>query len=171
MSTDKQVPTNEQLAADLIDLMTHDSENLDRTLAMMADDCIWVMEPGGTEYYGKEEIQTFAGIAMSLRTHDNGENRMEVTNHFISGDQLCLEYSHGMVGTNFLTKLLVTGFRGKIRTGVTRYCMVYHIREGKFDSVHEYINTTSVWQSLMLPIGMNYLHWASLRKLAKKRRG
>lgn len=127
------------------------------------------MEVGGTEYHGKEEVQTFAGIAMSLRTHDKGENRMEVTNHLIAGDQLCLEYSHGMVGTNILTKLLVTGFCGKIRTGVTRYCMVHHVRDGKFDEVREYINTISVWQSLLLPIGMNYLHWASLRKLALRR--
>ena len=169
MSTDGTARANERLCDDLIDLMTHDSENLERTLAMMSEDCIWVMEPGGTEYCGKEEIQTFAEIAMSLRTHDTGDNRLEVTNRFCFGDQLCLEYSHGMVGTNSLTKLLVTGFRGRIRTGVTRYCMVYHICHGKFDSVHEYINSTSVWQSFLLPIDMNYLHWTSLRKLAHRR--
>ena len=43
---------DEAVIEELLDLMTHDSENLERTLKLLIDDCVWVMEPGGTEYHG-----------------------------------------------------------------------------------------------------------------------
>jgi hypothetical protein len=33
----------------MLDLVANDSENLERTMSYLSDDCVWVMEPGGTE--------------------------------------------------------------------------------------------------------------------------
>ena len=160
-------PKNEALIKEILDGMVNDSENLERTLTWFTDDCVWVMEPGGTEYHGLDQIKTFAGIAMSLRGHDKGEHRTKIINCFAAGENICIEYSHGMVSTETFTGLIVTGSKGGIPTGVLRYCMAYHTRDGKVDRVHEYINSSSWWQNFLLPIGMGYLHWATIRKLAK----
>jgi hypothetical protein len=157
------------LIEELLDVMTNDSENFERTMKLFTDDCVWVMESGGTEYHGIIEIKTFVKTAMSLRTHDKDKNTTEVTNCFSSGENVCIEYSHGMIGTESITRMLTTGFKGKIPKGITRYCMTYHIRDGKFDRVHEYINTTSWWLNFLLPIGMSYLHRTTMKKIAKNK--
>ena len=43
---------NEALVKNILDLVANDSENLERTMSYLTDDCVWVMEPGGTEYHG-----------------------------------------------------------------------------------------------------------------------
>jgi len=48
--------TNEALAREWLDIVANDSENLQRTIKCMTDDCVWVFEPGGTEYHGLDEI-------------------------------------------------------------------------------------------------------------------
>ena len=59
----------------------------------------------------------------------------------------------------------VGGFKGKIKTGVLRYCMAYHLREGKIDRVHEYINASSWWLNFFLPVMLAYLR----RRVTKKK--
>lgn len=90
------------------------------------------MEPGGTEYHGIKEIEALVEIAMSARRHDGGEHRIEITNWFANDANLCVEYTHGFVSTGKFT----AGIRGKLKSGVSRYCITYHIRDGKFDRVH-----------------------------------
>ena len=58
--------------------------------------------------------------------------------------------------------------KGSVKPGSLRYSLVYHIRDGKFDRVHEYINSPSVWTSFLLQIGIKNLHWQSIKKLSKK---
>ena len=159
---------NDKLVIEILDTMINDSENLERTLKWFTDDCVWVMEPGGTEYHGLDQIKTFAGIAMSLRGHDKGEHRVEIVNCFSSGENICIEYSHGMISKEAITGMLVSGLKGSVQTGVLRYCMTYHTCNGKIDRVHEYINSSSWWQSFLLPIGMTYLHWTTMKKLPKE---
>jgi hypothetical protein len=38
---------NDALVAELLDLMVNDSENLERTMDLLTDDAVWVLEPGG----------------------------------------------------------------------------------------------------------------------------
>jgi hypothetical protein len=40
---------NQKLVRNMLDLVANDSENLERTMSYLSDDCVWVMEPGGTE--------------------------------------------------------------------------------------------------------------------------
>ena len=167
MQKNFEIHADKAVIEELLDLMTNDSENLERTLNLLTDDCVWVMEPGGTEYHGIAQIKTFAGIAIKLRGHDESEHRIEILSCFSTGDNFCIEYSHGMVSTDAVTGAITSGLKGGIPTGILRYCMVYHTREGKIDRVHEYINSSSCWLSFLLPIGMAYLHRVTIKRMAK----
>jgi hypothetical protein len=52
MQKNIEIQANQAVIYELLDLMVNDSENLERTLKLLIDDCVWVMEPGGTEYHG-----------------------------------------------------------------------------------------------------------------------
>lgn len=150
--------SNETLVKELLDIMANDSENLERTLKCLTNDCVWVMEPGGTEYHGIDEIKAMVAIAMSGRTHDS-KRRIEITNWFANNENLCVEYTHGAL----LTGKYTAGFRGRLKTGVSRYCSTYHIRDGKFDRVHEYINATSWSLNGLMPLALAYLHRIAIK--------
>ena len=88
-----QTMTNEANAAlvrEWLDIVANDSENLERTMQCMTDDCVWVMEPGGTEYHGAREIRAFVEIAMAGRTHDKGQHRLQITNWFADSEKSLL---------------------------------------------------------------------------------
>ena len=153
---------NEALVKELLDLMENDSENLERTMSLMADDCVWVMEPGGSEYHGLDEIRAFVETSMAGRTHD-AAHKIEILNSFTDGENLCVEYTHGAR----LTGKAFGGIRGSLKTGVTRYCITYHMRDGKINRVHEYINATSALFSFLSPFMLGSLHRQAEKKLAK----
>jgi hypothetical protein len=153
------------LIKEQLDIMFNDSENLERTMKLIADDCVWVMEPGGSEYHGYDEIRAFVETAMSGRTHDAG-HKLALLNWFADDENLCVEYTHGarFTGKSF------AGLRGSIRTGVSRYCITWHYKDGKIDRVHEYIDGTSFWLSFLSPFILGRLHRQAMRNLEKIRR-
>ncbi len=155
---------NRTLVKEMLDLVANDSENLERTMSYLTVDCVWVMEPGGTEYHGFEQLKAFIGIAMSGRTHDKGEFKIEILNWFNDDENLCIEYTHGAA----LTCKFTYGFKGKVKAGVSRYCITYHMRDGKIDRVHEYINATSWLYSCLMPVMLGRLHRLAMKKLARK---
>ena len=71
--------SSEILVHELLDIMVSDAENSERLLRCLTEDCVWVMEPGGTEYHGIREIRAFVEIAMSSRRHDTEQHRFHVT--------------------------------------------------------------------------------------------
>ncbi len=83
---------NEALIQEYLDIVANDSENLDRTMSLMADDCVWVMEPTGDTYSGREEIKAFVSTAMSGRIHEN-QYGIQISNWFTNGEDLCIELS------------------------------------------------------------------------------
>jgi len=150
---------NDALVAEMLDLIANDSENLDRTMNHLADGAVWVLEPGGVEYHGAREIRTFVRTAMASRTHDQS-HRITITNWFANGENLCVEYGHGALTTGKYT----AGLRLRLKADSTRYCITYHIRDGKFD---EYINGTSWWLSLLVPVGITLLNRRVRHALAR----
>ncbi len=76
---------NEALIQEYLDIVANDSENLDRTMSLMAGDCVWVMEPTGDTYSGREEIKAFVGTAMSGRTHKD-QYSIQIRNWFTDGE-------------------------------------------------------------------------------------
>ena len=162
MEENKLNKANETLVKEMLDLIANDSENLERTMKYLTDDCVWIMEPGGTEYHGAAQLKGFVEIAMSSRTHDKG-HKIEILNWFTDVENLCVEYTHGVVSTGTFT----AGLKVKIKTGVLRYCITYHMRDGKIDRVHEYINASSWWLNCLMPIMLARLHRLTKKKLAK----
>jgi uncharacterized protein YggL (DUF469 family) len=154
---------NQALVKNMLEIVANDSENLERTMSYLTDDCVWVMEPGGTEYQGFEQLKAFVDVAMSGRTHDKSEHKIEIYNWFANDENLCIEYTHGALSTGKYT----FGLRLKLKTGVSRYCITYHMREGKIDRVHEYICSTSRLYSCLMPIILNRLHKLAMKKVAK----
>jgi hypothetical protein len=120
------------------------------------------LEPGGIEYHGAREIRTFVRIAMAGRAHDPS-HRIEITNWFANDENLCVEYGHGGVTTGSYT----AGIRLRMKAESSSFCIIYHIRDGKFDRVHEYINGTSWWLNLLMPVGLSFLNRRVRRELAR----
>jgi hypothetical protein len=91
---------------------------------------------------------------------DDETHKIEVLNYFYANENVCIEYTHGAILTGEIA--------ASLKPGTLRYCMAYHIRDGKLDRVHEYINSPSVRMSFLIPVGMKYLLWQSMRKLSKE---
>jgi ketosteroid isomerase-like protein len=153
---------NEQLIQEYLDIVAHNSDNLDRTMSLMTDDCLWVMEPTGDTYCGRAEIAAFVSIAMSGRTHQ-GQYRIQMTNWFANDEYLCIEYTHGAV----LTGVYTAGIKARLRQGIARYCLTFHMRDGKFDLIHEYIATTTLLTYLLMPLALKRMKRLVARKLSQ----
>lgn len=150
---------NERLIHEYLDITAHDSENLERTMKLMTDDCVWVMEPTGDTYRGSEELRAFVAAAMSSRTH-TGQYDIEISNWFTDGEHLCVEYTHGAI---------LTGTGVKVKKGVSRFCITFHMRDGKFDWVHEYINATTFLTRLLMPLWLRRYTRQVKKKVSKRR--
>ncbi len=137
---------NEALIQEYLDIVANDSANLDRTMGLMADDCVWVMEPTGDMY----------------RTH-TGQYSIQITNWFTNGEYLCIEYTHGAI-------LTVTGVRVKVRKGGGSICITLHMRDGKFDQVHEYMNGTTFLAYLLTPLMLKGYMRQVKKKMSKEKR-
>jgi hypothetical protein len=153
---------NEALIQEYLDIVANDSANLDRTMGLMADDCVWVMEPTGDMYSGREELRAFIETAMSSRTH-TGQYSIQITNWFTNGEYLCIEYTHGAI-------LTVTGVRVKVRKGGGSICITLHMRDGKFDQVHEYMNGTTFLAYLLTPLMLKGYMRQVKNKMSKEKR-
>jgi ketosteroid isomerase-like protein len=155
---------NEALIQEYLDIVAHDSENLERTMGLMADDCVWVIEPTGDTYRGKEEIKVFVGTAMSGRTHKD-QYHIQITNWFTNGEYLCIEYTHSAI----LTGVYTAGIKAKLKPGTSRYCITYHMRDGKFDWAHEYIQGTTFLTHLLMPLVLKRLKRLVEKKLSRRK--
>ncbi len=88
---------------------------------------------------------------MGGRTH-RGEYQIAISNWFTDGEYLCVEYTHGTV----LTGANSAGLKLAVKPGILRYCFTFHMRDGKFDQVHEYINETTFAALIAIYIGWKW---------------
>jgi hypothetical protein len=101
------------------------TDDIGRFSTLITDDCSWTLQPTGYTFKGSEQVMAFAKMAGSMRVHDR-ENRIRITNWFTDGENLCVEYNHGAIVR-------------RLRLRVTIHvCLVFHMRDGKFDRVREY---------------------------------
>jgi ketosteroid isomerase-like protein len=131
-------------------------------MGLMADDCVWVMEPTGDTYRGREEIQAFVATAMSGRTHTS-QYSIQMGHWFTNGECLCIEYTHGAV----LTGVYTAGIKAKVKPGIARYCITYQMRDGKFDSAHEYIQGTTFLANLAMPFALKRMKRLTQKRLSR----
>jgi hypothetical protein len=94
--------------------------------------------PIGHTWRGRDNVMSAVMAAGSRRTHDS-QSKVSITNWFTNNEYLVVEYEHGA---------LVGGVRVKIGG----YCCVFHIRDGRFVSMREYINPSSAGTSILLSL-------------------
>jgi ketosteroid isomerase-like protein len=139
---------NATLMQDCLDIAVNAPEDLERFARLLSDDCIWHIVPPGISFNGKAQVLSFTSMAMGSRQH-NADYKIEVRNWFADGDHFCVEYVHGAI---------ITPFHLKVMENV---CLVCHMRDGKFDSIHEYVDTKSVLIGLglrLLPLIVRVRH-------------
>lgn len=105
---------------------------------LLSDDCTFTLMPIGHTWRGRRDVMRAVMAAGRRRTHDS-RSRVNVTNWFTNDEYLVVEYDHGA---------LVGGIRVKI----DGYCWVFHIRDGRFDLMREYINPSNAATSLLLSL-------------------
>jgi ketosteroid isomerase-like protein len=132
---------NENLIKEYLDIAVNASEDFERFLNILTDDCVYRITPPGRVFRGKGQLRAFVRKAMGSRTH-NTESKIKIRNWFTDGENLCVEYFHGA---------LATRFHFKIRENV---CFVFHMRNGKFDKLHEYVDTSG---SMLVGFGLKML--------------
>ncbi len=155
---------NKALIMEYLDIVENDSENLERTMQLMDDNVVWVMEPTGDIYSGIEELKAFVESAMSGRIHE-GEYNIEIKDWFTDGEYLCIEYTHG----GKLTGSYMPGIKSKFKKGIAMYCITYHMKDGKFDQVHEYIQGTTFLANLAMPIFLKRMDKQAKKKISKNK--
>ncbi len=132
---------NAALIKEYLDIVVNASEDLERFAKLLSDDCTWVIMPPGITIVGLAKVKAFAGMAMGSRTHD-AESKIEIRSWFADGDNFCVEYFHGAIVTSLHLKVTET------------VCLVCHVREGKFDCIHEYVDTS---HSILIELGLRFL--------------
>lgn len=132
---------NAVLVREYLDIATNEPENLERTMAILTDDCVWRVTPPGIEFVGKDQLRSFIKMAMGSRTH-SARYKVEVRSCFTDGENVCVEYFHGALATRLRIKV------------VENVCLICHMREGKFDEIHEYVDTSG---SMLIGFGLRIL--------------
>jgi ketosteroid isomerase-like protein len=120
-----------------------ENDGYERFGELLTDDCTFTLMPIGRTWSGREEVMSAVMAAGSSRTHDS-QSKVNITNWFTNNEYLVVEYEHGA---------LVGGVRLKI----DGYCWVFHIRDGQFDSMREYINPSSVAMSMLISPALRVL--------------
>jgi len=132
---------NENLIHEYLDLAVNASEDLERFTELLSDDCVWYITPPGMAFHGKQQVRSFAGKAMGSRRHDS-DSSVEIQNSFSDNENFCVEYFHAAVITPLHLRVTET------------VCLVCHMREGKFDRVHEYVDAS---RSRLIRLGLALL--------------
>lgn len=110
-------------------------DNYERFGELLTDDCTFTLMPTGHTFSGRDDVMGFVMAAGTRRKHDS-QSKVNITNWFTNNEYLVVEYEHGA---------LVKGVRLK----VDGYCLVFHIRDGCFDSIREYINPSTAAISIL----------------------
>ena len=133
--------TNENLIKEYLDIAENASEDYDRFIKLLDDDCVWNMMPPGISIIGIDSVKKIVKFAMKSRTH-NDDVKVKIKNWFSDGEKLCVEYFHAAFVTIFKIKV------------VENVCFVFEIKNGKFIKLDEYIDTSG---SKLISIGLKML--------------
>jgi uncharacterized protein (TIGR02246 family) len=131
-------------------------DDYERFGELLTDDCSFTLMPIGHTWTGRDDVMSAVMAAGSRRTHDS-QSKVKVTNWFANNEYLVVEYQHGA---------LVCG----VRVNIDGYCWVFHIRDGRFDSMREYINPSRAGTSMLLNLVLRaYPSWRGGERGAPRR--
>lgn len=132
---------NDKLIKEYLDIIINTPDNYVSFSKLLSDDCVWKIMPPGIIFNGVEQIGSFLKMVMSSRTR-NINYKIQILNCFADRENFCVEYSHDAIITRLHIKL------------VENVCLICHMQDGKFDSVHEYVDTS---QSILIRIHLELL--------------
>jgi hypothetical protein len=66
-----------------------------------------------------------------------------------------------------LTGVYTAGIKAKFEQGLARYCITYHMRDGKFDRMHEFIQATTFLANLAMPFMLKRIQRLADKKLSR----
>lgn len=107
---------------------------------LLTDDCTFSLMPIGRTFVGRAEVMALTKRAGGSRTHDE-KSKVTITNWFTDGEHVVVEYDHAAIV-------------GGVRIRIDGYCWVFHIRDGKFDGIREYVNPSRLATSFLINIVM-----------------
>ena len=157
MQQDAISPANDALIHTYLDIATH-TDDMEQFSHLIAEDCVWVMMPTRHAFQGYAQVSTLAKLAGGTRVH-NDEYKVKILNWWTGGEHFCVEYQHGAI----IKRLPIRG--------TINICLVCHMREGKFDYIHEYVHAHGVLFKLVMSLGLRVLPSLVQRKVSKQARG
>ncbi len=144
---------NEQLIAEYLRIVKED--DYAGVGSILTDDATWTIVPTGYTWTGRRAIESMATAAGRTRRHDE-RSRVEIKNWFTDGEHLCVEYKHRLIVGSLGLRLTIDG-----------YCFVFHMRDGRFDTIREYINPPNIAVGLIMYVLLPLLPYLSRRRLAR----
>jgi ketosteroid isomerase-like protein len=123
--------------------------------AILTDDATWTIMPIGHTWTGRRAVESMAMAAGRSRRHDE-RSHIEFKNWFTDGEHLCVEYTH---------KVIVPWLG--LRLSADGYCLVFHMRDGRFDVIREYINPPNIVVGLAMYVVLPLLPYMSRRRPAR----
>jgi hypothetical protein len=125
---------------------------------VITDDCTFAFMPIGHIFQGREDVMGFVNASGGSRKHDE-LSKVKISNWFTNGEYLCVEYEHALIIKLF-----------NRRTKIDGYCLVFHMRDGKFDEIREYVNPSGFAMSILTTYILRVLPFAAKAKARKSKR-
>jgi ketosteroid isomerase-like protein len=107
-------------------IASHDYERLGE---LLTDDCEFTLVPIRHTWRGRNDVVGALTVAESTKS-DDGQSMVHITNWFKNDEYVVVEYERGAIV-------------GGRRVNIDGYCWIAHIRDGRFDSIREYINPSN----------------------------
>jgi ketosteroid isomerase-like protein len=124
--------------------------------SILTEDATWTMMPSGHTWTGRRAVESAAMAAGRGRRHDE-RSHIEIKHWFTDGEHFCVEYTHKAILPELLGLRLTLG----------GFCLVFHMRDGRFDALREYINPPNIAARLFMRVALLLLPYLSRRRLAR----
>ena len=124
--------------------------------SILTEDATWTLMPIGYTWTGRRAVESTAMAAGRMRRHDERAH-VEIKHWFTDGEHLCVEYTHKAIVPELLGLRLTLG----------GFCLVFHMRDGRFDAMREYINPPNIGARLAMRVALLLLPYRSRRRLAR----
>jgi uncharacterized protein (TIGR02246 family) len=116
------------------------NDDYERFAELLTDDCSFTLMPIGHTWRGSDDVMSAVMAAGRSRTHDS-RSKVNITNWFTNDEYLVVEYKQ-------------SALVGGVRVKIDGYCWVFHIRDGRFDSMREYINPSNPATGILLSLAL-----------------
>ncbi|WP_406230587.1 nuclear transport factor 2 family protein [Nocardia sp. NBC_01009] len=96
---------------------------------LLTDNCEFTLVPIGYTWRGRADVIGALTVSGDTKSHDD-RSAVKIINWFTNDEYVVVEYERGAVV-------------GGVRVNIDGYCWIAHMRDGRFDSIREYINPSN----------------------------